>query len=45
VKMNPNWFWDKFQKHYNKLFDEAINGEPNSPIRRNCLEYIEELIA
>jgi hypothetical protein len=42
--INPKWLWVKLTTASEQLFDEAIKGQANSPIRKNCLAYIRQLL-
>jgi hypothetical protein len=42
--INPAWFWGKLKSTSDRLFKEATKGQTNSPVRKNCLAYINKLL-
>jgi len=44
VVINPNWFWESYQKAFVKLFSAAKEGQTNNPLRANSLIYIKKFL-
>lgn len=44
ITINPNWFWETYVEVFEKLFKEAIKGQPNNKFRINCLKYVRDYL-
>jgi len=44
VKINPDWFWNRFKDFYEKRFEMILKSQNNNPERQNCLKYIKGVL-
>jgi hypothetical protein len=40
IVLNPNWFWNNFNKCFNTIFDEVLKAQNTNKERINCMNYI-----
>jgi hypothetical protein len=40
IKLNPDWFWNRFKEYYEKLFTMVKLAQTNNPEKQNCIQYI-----